>query len=1359
METAPLRRRSSRPLGASPSGTFGHALAAGDLNHDGKLDLVVVATGLASPDFRQGGVFVLLGNGDGTFQAGPTYLTVNNYGGSVPSAQQYVAPQAVALGDFDRDGNLDMAVSAGQWVFVMAGNGDGTFRHSNPKTNDILSEVPYSSSGSVLPPAGDVSIADFNGDGRADIVATNGGAQLSILVATPDPFGEQGAFSPAKFFATEIFGVGHTAHAIIADFNRDGHPDVAIAENAAGLIGIITGLGDGTLNALHIGASGTTAVNTVFVNLGQPAQLLPVDANGDGKPDIVATSNSNRVGLLINRGDGTFDVSAAATPYDTSLSTAPPTLAAGLSDAGHPGHFNIVTVDGTGTIAATPILPGGTLGQPVQVGALFTSIGSAVAGDFNHDGRLDFALGSSSNRNPGSVTLLLGRSDGTFTTLPAISVGGGVQAIAAADLNGDGNLDLVVSHGMLTVNSSPFSESYGGGLDLLLGKGDGTFQTPVNNAPQLGLGSLAIADVNGDGHPDVVALRSAHFGGTSGSGAAVFLNNGDGTLGAPRIYDVGTQLSGSEGLTTGVFTHNGLPDIVVSTLPGGTNTAPVLSVIGNAPLAVALVNDAPLAATGSSIGATAGVAFTAQVASFTDVNPFATADEYQVSITWGDGTSSAGAVSANAAGGFDVFGSHTYASAGSLALAVTITDSEGSTARATGAATIVAQGTVVLGAAGSAIRGIEGVSTGSVRVASITDSNPNATANQFTATITWGDGSLSAAGLVTANSRGGFDVSASHTYAEEGNYAISIVINDGAGHSVTTSGAARIADAALHAAAVPVSGTAAASTGAVTVANFTDDDPGGVVGDYSATIDWGDGSPATSGVIRANVSGGFDVTSTGHTYAQEGSFTVSVTVRDVGGAGAIAAGNAQIADAALHASVVPIIGTARGATDPGTVATFTDDDPAGTAQDYSAAIDWGDGSPLGGGTIVADGSGGFDVVGTGHVYATEGSYTFSVTVTDRGGSSTTTTGSATIADAALHASVVPISGTEGAPTGSITIARFLDDDPNGTAGSYTASIDWGDGSLLEAGSIAAKPGGVFEVMSAGHTYVKEGTYTLSVTIADGGGGNTAVVGNARIADAALHLNVGPIAGTEGAPTGSIRVASFSDDDPAGAIGDYAANIDWGDGTPVTAGTLVAYLSGGFDITSAGHTYAEEGSYTVTVTISDSGGAAATDTSTALIVDAALHVTASPITSTEGVATGNLTAASFTDDDPARTASDYSAEIFWGDGTVSNATSIVPNTTGGFDVQSDGHTYSEEGNGRVTVVVTDVGGASATGTDAVTIADAPLHVSAISITADAGVPTGDIKVASFTDDVRPRHWALRVSQESSARSARLLGEMV
>ena len=436
--------------GASPSGTFGHALAAGDVNHDGKLDLVVIATGLASPDFRQGGVFVLLGNGNGTFQAGPTYLTVNDYFQNVSNDLHYAAPQSVALGDFDGDGKLDMAVSIGPYIFVMAGNGDGTFRHASPKTNDVIKLLPFQGSNTLGGPF-DISVADLNGDGRADIVATNGGASLATMVATADPFAEHAVLGHRLL--CDIFGWASRAYH--RRRQRDGVRDVVIAENAAGLLGIITGVGDGTLNA----SPGT------FTQIGQVTQLLPVDANGDGKLDIIATafvSNGN-VGLLVNRGNGTFDVSAAAVPN--------PVVAAGVSSAGHPGRVDVVTVDLFGTIESIPILSNGKLGQAVQIGSPFTGVTSGVAGDFNHDA----GSTSRSARRPPPTRAASRCCSATATARCDAAVDRSWRwrsGDRAADFNGGGNLDLAVSHGELKFDSTTNTNSFVG-LDLLLGKGDG----------------------------------------------------------------------------------------------------------------------------------------------------------------------------------------------------------------------------------------------------------------------------------------------------------------------------------------------------------------------------------------------------------------------------------------------------------------------------------------------------------------------------------------------------------------------------------------------------------------------------------------------------------------------------------------------------------------------------------------------------------------------------------------------------------------------------------------------------------------------------------------------------------------------
>src|SRR5947208_2883051 len=156
---------------------------------------------------------------------------------------------------------------------------------------------------------------------------------------------------------------------------------------------------------------------------------------------------------------------------------------------------------------------------------------------------------------------------------------------------------------------------------------------------------------------------------------------------------------------------------------------------------------------------------------------------------------------------------------------------------------------------------------------------------------------------------------------------------------------------------------------------------------------------------------------------------------------ATASSTATVADAALTATGTTIAAT-EGAGFSGTVASFTDADPNGTSSDYSDTIDWGDGTTTSG-KIIANGTGGFDVVGS-QTYAEEGTYTLGVAITDVGGSSTTASSTATVADASLSASGTAFAATEGASfTG--TVASFTDADPNGTVTDYTASIDWGDG--------------------------------------------------------------------------------------------------------------------------------------------------------------------------------------------------------------------------------------------------------------------------------------------------------------------------
>ena len=134
-------------------------------------------------------------------------------------------------------------------------------------------------------------------------------------------------------------------------------------------------------------------------------------------------------------------------------------------------------------------------------------------------------------------------------------------------------------------------------------------------------------------------------------------------------------------------------------------------------------------------------------------------------------------------------------------------------------------------------------------VAHFTDSNPAGTAADYTATITWGDGSIStvtavatAAGQVVADAGGGFDVIGTNTYAEEGSATVVVVITDAKGPRLTAQGTAAVADAPLSLALQAPSPVQGVALSGVTVATFTDADPAGTAADYTATITWGDGT-------------------------------------------------------------------------------------------------------------------------------------------------------------------------------------------------------------------------------------------------------------------------------------------------------------------------------------------------------------------------------------------------------------------------------------------------------------------------------------------------------------------------------------
>jgi hypothetical protein len=173
-------------------------------------------------------------------------------------------------------------------------------------------------------------------------------------------------------------------------------------------------------------------------------------------------------------------------------------------------------------------------------------------------------------------------------------------------------------------------------------------------------------------------------------------------------------------------------------------------------------------------------------------------------------------------------------------------------------------------------------------VASFTQAgSPAATASSYGATINWGDGS-SSAGSITAEGTG-FTVSGAHTYLEEGSYQVTTTVTDLAEptNQATATGAATVADAPLSASGVSITTTDPLSA---TVANFTDADPNGTLGDYTASISWGDG---TSSAGTVSGTGPFAVAGT-HAYAALGPYTVTTHICDVGGACADATSNVLV---------------------------------------------------------------------------------------------------------------------------------------------------------------------------------------------------------------------------------------------------------------------------------------------------------------------------------------------------------------------------------------------------------------------------------------------------------------------------------
>ncbi|TMH06184.1 MAG: hypothetical protein E6H67_06865 [Betaproteobacteria bacterium] len=343
---------SSHTLSFAPAvnyatGTFPESLALGDFNGDGTPDLAVANAFSAN-------VSILIGHTDGTFAPGTTVAS----GGT---------PVAVAVGDFNGDGKLDLAVcdfTSGS-VIIFSGNSNGTF-----------TRVGSFSSG--LYPDG-LGVADVNRDGKLDLVIVNNtsgnttGQTVTVLLGNGD-----GSFRAPVSYPTGT----SPAAVVVADFNGDGKPDLAVANFGSNTVSILMGNGDGTFAA---------AVNYTVGN--GPDGLAVGDFNGDGKLDLAVVNDySGNVSIFLGRGDGTF---GAAINFATGYGSA----SVAVADFNGDGWADLAVVNRFDNTMVVLLGNGnGTFQGPLTYG-VGGQAGAIVAKDLNGDGKPDLVVTSAANNN------------------------------------------------------------------------------------------------------------------------------------------------------------------------------------------------------------------------------------------------------------------------------------------------------------------------------------------------------------------------------------------------------------------------------------------------------------------------------------------------------------------------------------------------------------------------------------------------------------------------------------------------------------------------------------------------------------------------------------------------------------------------------------------------------------------------------------------------------------------------------------------------------------------------------------------------------------------------------------------------
>ncbi len=344
------------------------------------------------------------------------------------------------------------------------------------------------------------------------------------------------------------------------------------ASGSGSYVYFLLGRGDGTF-------AGSVAYNTPTGGLSVGPPFALADFNGDNIPDIVTTTNASGLSLytLIGNGAGTFAPGVTKAITATNVGGNPPLVLAGeLTSATSNDAILGVTTQTAGTTGTAAgdvavFLGNGndTFGSEMDT-PFDSEAGAMVTGDFNNDNALDVIVGgpvttdSSGNPASGAVFYLEGKNNGSFDTPVPIDTPLNPVSFAAGELTSAKNLDLVVANGGTPFATTPVD----GSVLVYLGNGNGTFQSPKTLSAPAFPQAVAIADVNHDGHPDIVVL-SEFTGQSFGSRVWVFLGDGAGNFGT----GIETSLDEyADGLAVGNLNGDSFPDLALASCCGFANT-------------------------------------------------------------------------------------------------------------------------------------------------------------------------------------------------------------------------------------------------------------------------------------------------------------------------------------------------------------------------------------------------------------------------------------------------------------------------------------------------------------------------------------------------------------------------------------------------------------------------------------------------------------------------------------------------------------------------------------------------------------------------------------------------------------------